>query len=140
MAAVCRRSDRGPPGAGRAYQHAIRTSGQDVGEKAGGVYRKYPCVGRVEQTQPEAAYFTLDQGNRAGMIFFEVTDQARLSELNEPLFSSPSAGRCRKVVDRRFGGVPTAAAALVEITEEINKENLESEADKIRGDHQVNRV
>lgn len=45
----------------------------------------------IEQTDPEAAYFTLDEGERAGMIFFEVDDQARLTELNEPLFAALDA-------------------------------------------------
>ena len=45
----------------------------------------------IEQTQPEATYFTLDQGKRAGMIFFEVDDQARLTEFNEPLFAKLNA-------------------------------------------------
>lgn len=45
----------------------------------------------IEQTQPEAAYFMVDQGKRAGMIFFEAADQARLPELNEPLFAKLDA-------------------------------------------------
>ncbi len=45
----------------------------------------------MEQTQAEAAYFTLDQGKRAGMIFFEVADQAMLPEFNEPLFAKLDA-------------------------------------------------
>jgi len=32
----------------------------------------------IEQTQPEAAYFMVEQGKRAGMIFFELSDQAKL--------------------------------------------------------------
>lgn len=45
----------------------------------------------IERTQPEAAYFTLDGGERAGMIFFEVDDQARLAEINEPFFAAVDA-------------------------------------------------
>ena len=45
----------------------------------------------IEQTNPEAAYFTLEGGERAGMIFFEVDDQARLTELNEPFFAATDA-------------------------------------------------
>ena len=45
----------------------------------------------IEQTNPEAAYFTLEDGERAGMIFFEVEDQAQLTELNEPLFAATDA-------------------------------------------------
>ena len=42
----------------------------------------------VEQVQPEAAYFTLEHGQRAGMIFFNETDQANLPKINEPLFAA----------------------------------------------------
>lgn len=45
----------------------------------------------IEQTNPEAAYFTLEAGERAGMIFFEVDDQARLTEINEPFFAATDA-------------------------------------------------
>ncbi|MCP4621978.1 MAG: hypothetical protein GY850_00395 [bacterium] len=45
----------------------------------------------MEQTQAEAAYFMLDQGKRAGMIFFEVADPAMLTEFNEPLFAKLNA-------------------------------------------------
>ena len=41
---------------------------------------------QIKQIQPEAAYFTRDQGNRGRMIFFEVLDPARLTEFNEPSF------------------------------------------------------
>ena len=45
----------------------------------------------IEQTHAEAAYFTLDGGERAGMIFFEVDDQARLAEINEAFFAAVDA-------------------------------------------------
>ena len=45
----------------------------------------------VEQTDAEAAYFTLQDGRRAGFIFFEVEDQARLSRINEPFFAAVDA-------------------------------------------------
>ncbi len=45
----------------------------------------------IERTNPEAAYFTLEGGERAGLIFFEADDQARLPELNEPLFAALDA-------------------------------------------------
>ena len=45
----------------------------------------------IEQAQPEAAYFTLENGERAGMIFFELEDQAQLTVLNEPLFAALDA-------------------------------------------------
>ena len=45
----------------------------------------------IEQTNPEAAYFTLDGGERAGMIVFEAEDQARLPEINEPFFAALDA-------------------------------------------------
>jgi len=45
----------------------------------------------VEATNAEAAYFTTINGQRAGLIFFEETDQARLPELNEPMFAALNA-------------------------------------------------
>ena len=45
----------------------------------------------VEATNAEAAYFTLADGKRAGYIFFEETDQARMATLNEPLFAALDA-------------------------------------------------
>jgi hypothetical protein len=41
----------------------------------------------IEQVTPEAAYFTLEQGKRGGMVIFEESDQARLTAINEPLFA-----------------------------------------------------
>src|SRR5262245_49336491 len=41
----------------------------------------------IEQVNPAAAYFTLEQGKRAGMVIFEESDQARLATINEPLFA-----------------------------------------------------
>ena len=40
----------------------------------------------IKPTNPEAVYFTLDGGERTGMIFFDLDDQARLAEINEPFF------------------------------------------------------
>ncbi len=45
----------------------------------------------VKATKAEASYFTLIDGKRGGMIFFEESDQARLPDLNEPLFSALDA-------------------------------------------------
>jgi len=45
----------------------------------------------IEQTQPEAAYFMVEQGKRAGLIFFELADPAGLPEINEPLFAKLDA-------------------------------------------------
>ena len=45
----------------------------------------------VEQVQPEAAYFHLQDGKRAGTIFFEESDQARMAVINEPLFAKLNA-------------------------------------------------
>ncbi len=45
----------------------------------------------VEQVQPEAAYFHLQDGKRAGTIFFEESDQARMKVINEPLFAKLNA-------------------------------------------------
>ncbi len=45
----------------------------------------------VEQLQPEAAYFHLHEGKRAGTIFYEESDQAQLALINEPLFAKLNA-------------------------------------------------
>ena len=45
----------------------------------------------VERTNPEAAYFSLDMGQRSGIIIFETEDQASLPQINEALFSALDA-------------------------------------------------
>jgi len=45
----------------------------------------------VEQIKPEAAYFHLQDGKRAGTLFFEESDQARMPVINEPLFAKLNA-------------------------------------------------
>ena len=45
----------------------------------------------IEKVQPEAAYFHLQDGMRAGTVVFEETDQARLAMINEPLFAKLNA-------------------------------------------------
>ncbi len=45
----------------------------------------------VKATNAEASYFTLIEGERAGYIIFEETDQARLTELNETMFAALDA-------------------------------------------------
>jgi hypothetical protein len=45
----------------------------------------------VSSVNAEAAYFTLLDGERGGMVFFEEADQARLPQINEKLFASLDA-------------------------------------------------
>jgi len=45
----------------------------------------------VADTGAEAAYFSLIDGERAGYVFFEETDQAKLTTYNEPLFAALDA-------------------------------------------------
>ncbi len=45
----------------------------------------------IADTGAEAAYFTLEDGERAGYIFFEETDQANLPKYNEPMFAALDA-------------------------------------------------
>lgn len=45
----------------------------------------------IKQTGAEAAYFTMIDGKRAGMIFFEETDQANLARIQEPMFAALNA-------------------------------------------------
>ncbi len=45
----------------------------------------------IEDTDAEAAYFTMMNGMRAGIVIFEEADQARLTTYNEPLMESLGA-------------------------------------------------
>jgi hypothetical protein len=45
----------------------------------------------IEKVQPEAAYFHLQDGKRAGTIIFEESDQAQMAVINEPLFAKLNA-------------------------------------------------
>ena len=45
----------------------------------------------AEQLKPEAAFFHLDDGQRAGTIFFEEKEQSQMAAINEPLFASLNA-------------------------------------------------
>lgn len=45
----------------------------------------------VDKVKPEAAYFHLDDGCRAGTIIFEATDAAQMAEINEPFFAKLDA-------------------------------------------------
>ena len=45
----------------------------------------------IEQVKPEAAYFMVEQGTRAGIIVFDERDQSRLPKINEPLFAELNA-------------------------------------------------
>ena len=53
-------------------------------------------VGRTMETimgklKPEAAYFTALDGQRGGMIFFDMTDPSQIPELVEPFFLNLNA-------------------------------------------------
>jgi hypothetical protein len=45
----------------------------------------------IAQLKPEAAYFHLDDGKRAGTIFYEEDNAARLAVANEPFFAKLNA-------------------------------------------------
>ncbi len=45
----------------------------------------------VEKVNPEAAYFHLDDGCRAGTIIFDASDQPQMAMINEPLFAKLEA-------------------------------------------------
>jgi len=45
----------------------------------------------IEQLQPEAAYFHLQDGKRAGTIFFHESNQARMAVINDPMFAKLNA-------------------------------------------------
>ena len=45
----------------------------------------------IKATKAQACYFTMIDGKRGGMIFFEESDQARLPQLNEPMIAALDA-------------------------------------------------
>jgi hypothetical protein len=45
----------------------------------------------MQKLQPEAAYFALEDGARCGFVFFEMTDQALMPAIGEPLFNELGA-------------------------------------------------
>lgn len=45
----------------------------------------------VADTNAEAAYFTMIDGLRGGIVIFEETDQANLTKHNEPMFAALNA-------------------------------------------------
>ena len=45
----------------------------------------------LERVKPEAAWFHLHEGKRAGTIIFDETDQTRMAVINEPLFAQLNA-------------------------------------------------
>jgi hypothetical protein len=45
----------------------------------------------LADTEAKDAYFTMLDGVRTGIIFFEETDQANLTKYNEPMFSALNA-------------------------------------------------
>ena len=47
--------------------------------------------GLIDQVQPEAVYFYMQDGKRGGMVVFEESDQVRMTAINEPLFAKLNA-------------------------------------------------
>ena len=45
----------------------------------------------LKETNAEAAYFMMEDGKRAGVIFFELEDQARIAQINEPFCAALDA-------------------------------------------------
>jgi hypothetical protein len=45
----------------------------------------------MEQLQPEAAYFMALDGERGGIMIFDMTDPAQIPQIAEPLFASLDA-------------------------------------------------
>jgi len=52
---------------------------------------KSALEGLVDRVQAEAAYFTIENGKRSGLIFFHETDPANLPRINEPMFAALEA-------------------------------------------------
>lgn len=45
----------------------------------------------METLNPEAAYFWAEDGKRAGMIIFDMTDSGQIPQIAEPLFTNVDA-------------------------------------------------
>lgn len=45
----------------------------------------------LDRVKAEASYFMVEGGQRAGIVIFDETDPARLTEINEPLFAKLNA-------------------------------------------------
>jgi hypothetical protein len=45
----------------------------------------------IKATKAEAAYFTMLDGERCGLVFFEEDNAARLTEINEPFMAATDA-------------------------------------------------
>ncbi len=45
----------------------------------------------LKETNADAAYFTMIEGRRGGMVFFEENDTTRLPQINEPMFAALNA-------------------------------------------------
>lgn len=45
----------------------------------------------IERVQPEVAYFYMHDGQRAGMVVFNETDQSVMTAINEPLMAQLNA-------------------------------------------------
>ena len=64
----------------------------DAGNKAGDEHRIGKAIEKlVADTGATEAYFFMKDGMRAGVIFFEETDQANLPRYNEPLMEALGA-------------------------------------------------
>ncbi|MFK4103809.1 hypothetical protein ACI2L1_27745 [Streptomyces sp. NPDC019531] len=45
----------------------------------------------LEQTKPEAAYFTTENGQRTAFLFFEMEDSSQMPVISEPFFTNLGA-------------------------------------------------
>ena len=45
----------------------------------------------IKEIKPEATYFTLENGHRTGMMFFDLKDSSMLPVIAEPLFNRLNA-------------------------------------------------
>ena len=64
----------------------------ETGNEAGAQHRIGAAIEKlISDTGAEASYFFMLDGMRAGVVFFEETDQANLPKYNEPLMESLGA-------------------------------------------------
>lgn len=70
----------------------------DRGNNAGGAETERVFKSVMELLKPEAAYFMLEDGQRAGMFFFEGHDSVTMVRAHEMLFKSLNASVWTKPV------------------------------------------
>ncbi len=70
-------------------RYTIPAEGGNEGAVDGSLDRARDAL--VETLRPEAAYYWVERGERAGLMVFDMDDTSRIPELAEPLFMAARA-------------------------------------------------